>query len=40
MKRLLRICFATLLLIGPMSTAMLADGALPPPTCTPGSRKC
>ena len=38
MKRLLRICFATLLLIGPMSTAMLADLGNPPPTCSPGRR--
>ena len=40
MKLLLKICFATLLLIGPMSIAMLGDIANPPPTCTPGSRKC
>jgi len=40
MKLLLKICFATVLLIGPMSTMILADTPLPPPMCPPGSRKC
>ena len=40
MKRLLKICFATLLLIAPLSISMLADTPLPPPMCSPGSRKC
>ncbi len=37
MKKFIRLVLATLLLVGAVSTASLADGGSPMPTCSPGN---
>ena len=36
MKKFIRLLVATLLLVGAISTASMADGGSPMPTCSPG----
>lgn len=40
MKRTIRLSLLLLLMTGTLSTAMLADGGLNPPTCDPTTQVC